>query len=82
MSWFQMKELTNDWLGYYINIVHDAENIESYPQERNYPKTKQKKNLSADQIYPDGNNIAWVIKNLTISYLYSQYKIRRKRKNS
>ena len=67
---FPMKELTNDWLGYYINMFSDAENIGELPSEGKIIQKPNKKRVYQQIKYsPDGNNIAWVTNEL------GQYRI-------
>ncbi len=67
---FRMKELTNDWLGYYINMFSDAENIGEIPSEgKIIQKPKKKRVYQQIKFSPEGNNVAWVTNEL------GQYRI-------
>ena len=67
---FPIKELSNDWLGYYINMFSDAESIGELPQEgKILKKTKKKRVYQQIKYSPDGENIAWVTNEL------GQYRI-------
>lgn len=65
-----MKELANDWLGYYINMFSDSESSGKLPAEGKIVKKPKKKRVYQQVRYsPDGNNIAWVTNEL------GQYRI-------
>ncbi len=67
---FPMKELSNDWLGYYINMFTDAESLGELPSDgKILKKTKKKRVYQQVKYSPDGRHIAWTTNEL------GQYRI-------
>ncbi len=56
-----IKDLSNEWLGYYLNMFSDSENFGDLPDEgKILRKTKKKRVYQQIKYSPEGNNIAWV----------------------
>jgi Tol biopolymer transport system component len=74
---FSIKDLSNDWLGYYMNMFNVDSEGESLSDGRKIlNKTKRKHVYQQVRLSPDGENIAWVTNEL------GQYKIWIQNKNS
>jgi len=68
---FPMKELSNDWLGYYINMFSDSEAYGNLPQEGKILKKSKKKRVYQQVKYcPDGKYIAYTTNEMGQYRLY------------